>query len=235
MIPLIVVRPEPGASASIQAAQALGLAAQAHPIFAIRPEPWEPVPRDQADALILGSANALRHGGPALDTLRALPAYCVGETTAKAAEARGFTVACIGSGGLQSVVDRLAPGHRRLLRLTGVSHVPLALPPGITMQTRAVYASHALPMTPELARALGNQAVVMLHSGEAARHFEALCAAAAIDRTRIALATIGPRLDALAGSGWALVRSADVPSDAALLALASQMCQDTRWEAEKPR
>lgn len=234
MIPLVVVRPEPGAATTLAAAHALGLEASAHPIFAVRPTPWDAVPRAAVDALVLGSANALRHVGPGLDALRGLPAYCVGRTTAEVAEASGFAIAAIGSGGLQNVVPLLQPGHRRLLRLAGAAHVPLSLPLGVTMETRCVYEGVALPMPASLMQALRAPTVVMLHSGEAASHFDALCAGAGIARADIALALIGPRLAPLAGSGWAAVSIAERPSDAALLALAREMCQNAAGAPKSP-
>ncbi|VWX52859.1 uroporphyrinogen-III synthase [Novosphingobium sp. 9U] len=232
---LIVVRPEPGATATVEAARAIGLGAEAHPIFVVRPLPWVPVPRDAVDAVLLGSVNALRHGGPNLESLRGLPAYCVGGTTAEAAAAAGFSIAAVGSGGLQNVVVELAPAHRRLLRLTGAAHVPLDMPEHVSLETRIVYTSDPLPLSAGLARALTGDAVVVLHSGEAARHFDRICTPAAVDRATIALATIGPRVSDFAGKGWAAVRSAAQPSDAALLALAREMCQDLGGEAEIPR
>ena len=232
MSQLIIVRPEPGATTTLLAARSLGLDAHAHPIFALRALPWTPVPREEVDALILGSANAIRHGGATLHDLRGLPAYCVGQTTADAAHAAGFPVARIGTGGLQHVLNALAPEHRRLLRLAGVSHVPLMLPVGVTMETRAVYESVAIPMGKPLDQALKHPAVVMLHSGDAARHFASICNGAGVERSRIALALIGPRVAHVAGEGWASVQTAELPSDAALLALARRMCQDAAGGAE---
>jgi uroporphyrinogen-III synthase len=226
VIPLVIVRPEPGAAATQQAAQAMGLQAHSHPIFTIQSMPWTPVPRDQVDAVILGSVNALRHGGEGLAALRGLPAYCVGRTTGVAAKAAGFDVVRTGTGGLQHVLALLAPEHRRLLRLAGASRVPLSLPPGVTMETRVVYDAVAMPLSEALRRLLEQPAVVMLHSGEAASHFDALCLDAAVERARIQLAVIGPRVAHLVGSGWGAVETAGQPSDAALLALAAQMCQD---------
>lgn len=229
MVPLLIVRPEPGASSTLQAAREMGLAAHAHPIFTIRPVAWTPPPQQSVDAVLLGSANAIREGGGGLDSLRGLPAYCVGRTTAEAAQAAGFPVAQVGTGGLQQVLSALAPQHRRLLRLAGVSHVSLALPPGTTVNTRVVYDSVALPMDKGLAHTLQSPAVVLLHSGEAAAHFDAICTSAGIGRERIALAVIGPRVARLGGQGWAALEVAPQPSDAALLALAREMCQDARW------
>ena len=224
MIPLVIVRPEPGATATLKAAQALKLGACACPIFAVEAVAWQPVPRERVDALLLGSANALRHGGPGLETLHGLPAYCVGETTAAAAREAGLAVAGVGRGGLQHVLEAIGGAHRRLLRLAGAAHVPLCVPPGTTVETRIVYAAVALPPSSELREALRRPAVVMLHSAEAAAHFATICPDN--DRPRLALATIGPRVASAAGEGWARVRTAAQPSDAALLALAREMCQD---------
>ena len=64
---LLLLRPEPGLSASAERARALGLEVIACPLFAIEPVEWEaPDPADY-DALLLTSANAVRHGGHGLD------------------------------------------------------------------------------------------------------------------------------------------------------------------------
>ncbi|CDO35603.1 uroporphyrinogen-III synthase [Novosphingobium sp. KN65.2] len=227
MTPLVIIRPEPGAGATEVAAHALGLDARCYPLFAVRPLAWEPVPASEIDAILLGSANALRHGGAALEAYRGHPAYAVGEKTAAAARAAGLDVVATGKGGLQRVLANLAPAHRRLLRLAGRERVALSLPPGVTMTTREVYASEVLPLPADLKHLLSAPCVVLLHSGEAAAHFAQSVEASGIDRRHVSLAAIGPRVAARAGDGWAALRSADEPSDAALLVLASQMCQDT--------
>ena len=233
-LPVFVLRPEPGASATVAAARELGLDARAVPLFAVRALAWEPVPRAEVDALLLGSGNALRHAGPGLERYRGLPAYAVGATTAAAARAAGLEVAAVGEGGLQSLLERLAPEHRRLLRLAGRERVALRIPPGIAVTTREVYASEPLPLPAELAARLGGPALVLLHSGEAAARFAQACDAAGIERARIRLAAIGPRVAARAGSGWAALRSAPEPSDAALLALAARMCQEALSGSQLP-
>ncbi|MBS1240071.1 MAG: uroporphyrinogen-III synthase, partial [Proteobacteria bacterium] len=62
------------------------------------------------------------------------------------------------------------------------------------------------------------------HSAEAARHFTAECDRLGLDRANIALAALGPRIAAAGGGGWREVRSAQSPREAALLALARDMC-----------
>lgn len=222
MIPLIVIRPEPGCRATVAAARAMGLDVHGFPLFAISPVAWQAPPPDSFDAVLLGSANALRHGGGELAACRGKPAYAVGETTATAARSAGLAVVATGRGGLQGLMNRIDPAHRRLLRLCGQERVPLQAPPGATISERVVYASQPRPLPAELARLLRRPAVVALHSAEAARHFASLCPG----RSHIRLACIGPRVSEAAGTGWAAVDATAVPDDAALLALAARMCQE---------
>jgi len=218
MIPIAVIRPQPGCDASVAALTDAGFDARGFPLFAIQPVAWETLPPDRFDALLLGSANALRHRGDALAGYAGKPAYAVGETTAEAARAAGLDVIATGAGGLQDLATQLAPGHRRLLRLCGEDRVPLSLPPGVAVIERVVYASRAQPMPEALAAMLRAPALVLLHSGEAGRHFASECARHAIDRGQVSLAVIGPRVSEAAGGGWARVEAAETPSEAALLA-----------------
>lgn len=227
MIPLIVIRPEPGCAATCEAARGQGLAAHGFPLFAVRPLGWDAPAPDDFDALLIGSANALRHGGAALAAYAGKPAYVVGEATATAARAAGLAVIGVGRGGLQGVLERLHPGHTRLLRLAGQERVDLAPPPGVTMAERVVYASQPQAMPQALAALLAGPALVLLHSAEAARHFASACESGGIDRSRIRLATLGPRISAAAGTGWASIAAAASPDDPALLALAAELCQDS--------
>lgn len=223
---VLILRPEPGASASVQAGRALGLPMAAFPLFEVHARPWVPPLRDGVDALLLGSANALRHAGPALERYRGLPAYAVGETTASAARAAGLDVLATGRGGLQAVLGELAPDHRRLLRLTGRERVALELPPGVTITTCEVYASEAAPFPAGMEAALNAPCIVLLHSGEAAARFESFCKERKIARERVHLAAIGARVTQRLEAGWARLEVSPEPSDAALLALAARMCQD---------
>lgn len=226
MIPLIVIRPQPGCDASVGAARELGLEAHGFALFEVRPLAWTPPDRDNFDALLVGSANALRHGGDGLAALAGKPVYAVGAATAAACRDAGFDVVVTGQGALQSVLSSLHPEHRRLLRLSGAARVPLDPPAGVSIAERVVYDSRPVPMPDALAELLGSAAVIAVHSAEAARQLRAQCEARRIDRSRLTLATIGPRVVAAAGSGWREVRPAAQPSEAALLALACEMCKE---------
>lgn len=226
MIPVVIIRPQPGCDATVQAARALGLDARGFPLFAVRPVAWQPPPADSFDALLLGSANALRHAGPALERYRGKPVYAVGATTADAARAAGLEVAGAGTGGLKALLPQVAASHRRLLRLSGRERIALTPPPGVSIRERVVYASEPLPFPAALCPLLRRPALVLLHSAEAARHFADRCDAHRLDRAGLALAAIGPRVAQAAGGGWGAVAAAETPGDTALLALAREMCQD---------
>ncbi|MCK9541947.1 MAG: uroporphyrinogen-III synthase [Novosphingobium sp.] len=225
MPPVIVIRPEPGNARTVAAARGMGMEAHGFPLFTLRPVEWDTSGAASFDALLIGSANAMRHGGPQLAALRLLPAFCVGEATARAAREAGMRVEGVGEGHLQPVIDRIAPRYRRLLRLCGRERVAVTVPPGTVLEERVVYASDPLPMPDGLRAMLARPAVVMLHSAEAGRHFARLVDHAGLPREATALAAIAPRVIGAAGPGWRDVRSAVRPDDKALLALASQMCQ----------
>ena len=228
--PLVVIRPEPGNAATLAAARALGLEVHGEPLFRIVATAWEPQPAADFDAVLIGSANALRHGGPALARYAALPAYVVGQATAEAARHAGFRVAATGSGGLQNLTTNLARDNRkRVLRLAGAEHVALDAPSGTAITTVVVYQAEPLRLRPACAARLAHGAVVLLHSAAAACQFSAECQRLAIARGSVALACLGPRIAVAAGDGWASVASAKRPDDTALLALAARMCQTARF------
>jgi uroporphyrinogen-III synthase len=224
-MPLIVIRPQPGCDATVNAARARGLDSQGFPLFEVRPRPWDAPARQSFDALLLGSANALRHAGAALTAYAGMPAYAVGAKTARAAEDAGLRVIAAGSGGLEAVLPEVHPEHRRLLRLAGETRVTLHLPPGMLITERVVYASEPVAMPDGLAAILKSSALVLLHSAEGAQHFSRECTRLGIAREGIALAALGPRIAAAAGSGWQSVSTAATPCDSALLALAANLCQ----------
>ncbi len=234
MKPVIIIRPQPGCDASVAEARGLGLDAYGIPLLELRPLPWEAPNPEEIDALLLGSANAVRHGGAALAVFVGKPAYAVGEKTADAARAAGFEVIETGQGAMQDLLGLVRPSHTRLLRPAGQQRVEIAAPAGITIDERTVYTSEGLEMPEALADALARPAVVLLHSGEAARHFASCCERRGLDRSAIALAAISERAGAMAGDGWAELKIADMPEDGALLALAQQMCKEPDSKKDKP-
>ena len=221
--PILAIRPEPGCTATVEAGKAVGLTIEAVPLLELRSLEWS-IPRGEFDGLLLGSANALRLAGPLVDNLVGKPVYAVGETTADAARRRGFPVARSGHGGLQALLDELAGESLRLLRLAGRERIRLTVPRGIAVETAIAYESSALPLPARAADLLRSGALVLLHSAVAATHFAAECDRLGIHRGDIALAALAPRIAEAAGTGWAARRPANQPNEAALLALARQMC-----------
>ena len=84
---VIVLRPEPGASETVARARELGLDAVAIPLFEVEAVEWTAPEAGGFDGLLLTSANAIRHGGDQLQSLRGLPVYAVGKATSEAARA----------------------------------------------------------------------------------------------------------------------------------------------------
>lgn len=226
-VPLVIIRPEPGCSASMAKARAMhGVEVHGFPLFEVAPRSWETALPDRYDALLVGSAMVFRYGGPGLAALKSLPVLAVGEATASAARDAGFAVSATGSSSMQAMLGELSPAHHRLLRLAGEERVALTPPKGVTVDERVVYASLPREMPPELVDLLRSPAIVTLHSAEAARHLAAECVRHGIRRAPLRLAALSPRIVAAAGDGWGEVASIPYPDDTALLALARQMCQD---------
>lgn len=221
-LPIIVIRPEPGNATTLAVALRCGLDARSFPLFDVGPLPWQ-TPQGRFDAILAGSANVFRHGGLQLDPLTTVPVMAVGATTAEAARAAGFTVQRTGDGGLQPLVEALPPGD--YLRLAGQDRVTLTPPHGIRIVTESIYAVQARPISAALETLLEQGGVVLLHSGEAARHFASECERLGIPRNRLYLACLAPRIADLAGQGWGAIDTAATRTDTDLLELAGRMCQ----------
>ena len=213
MSKVVILRPEPGASATLERAAAAGIAAVAIPLFAIAPVDWVAPDAKAYDALLLTSANAVRFAGEQLTGLRAMPAYCVGETTAAAARETGLEVAATGAGDASALVD-LVPAGLRLLHLTGKAHRAI---PGVA--AIIVYHSVAIDPPPSLEALAGN--VAMVHSPRAGKRLADLVEA----RGDIGIAAISAAAAAACGGGWREVAAIAAPDDGALLALAAALCQ----------
>ncbi|MCK0127791.1 uroporphyrinogen-III synthase [Erythrobacter sp. F6033] len=224
MTQIIAIRPEPGLSATVEAARALGLSVTAASLFEIRPLPWDAPDPAAIDGLLIGSANAIRHGGANLARFLDKPAYVVGKTTQKAAESAGFSVAATGSGGLQSLIDECAL-LAKMLRIAGADHVPLDPPSGVNIHKVIAYESAPLPLEKSVFDRSADRTIVLLHSAVAAEHFTSECKRLNIDTMKIELAVFGPRIASAAGKDWRAIHVAERADDAALLAMVSALCQ----------
>ena len=101
---VVVLRPEPGASATGKRARKRGLDPIILPLFELEPVAWQAPDPHGFDGLLLTSANAVRMGGDQLKGLRGLPVHAVGEATAKAAREAGFDIASTGNAGIDGLL-----------------------------------------------------------------------------------------------------------------------------------
>ena len=219
MRPLAVLRPEPGATATCDAARGLGLEPLAIPLFAIEPVAWEAPEQSAFDGLLVTSANALRHGGPELKKLRGLPVFAVGEATAAEARNHGFQLSSTGKGGVDDLLGSIDP-DLRLLHLCGEERRDPAAPrQAITILP--VYKAAEIE-APDLSPIVG--AVVVVHSPRAGARLAELASRSGLETSRTTLAAISREAARAAANGWEQVVAADEPNDDALLALAARLC-----------
>lgn len=231
--PVVVLRPQPGNAATVERLAALGLHAIPLPLFQVSALDWQTPAPDDFDALLLTSANAVRHAGPALADYRALPVLAVGEATAAAARAAGLDVMAAGNGNAAALVELAkGAGIARALHLGGRHSMIAAARDGerdtIVRQHVAVYDSVPVAIDPARLAAIDG-GIAMLHSARAARRLATLVATDGATgdltrlRARIGIAAISPAVLAAAGDGWRVGLAADQPRDDALVALARHL------------
>jgi uroporphyrinogen-III synthase len=211
---LLLLRPEPGLSASAERARTMGLEAIRCPLFRVEPVIWTPPDPADYDGLLLTSANAVRYGGLGLGLLKSLPVHAVGAATAAAAEKAGFQVEIVGNGNAADLLSTLPPSLR-LLHLAGQHRrVPESSHP---IDVCIVYRSVPIE-TPELPSL--DSLVIAVHSPRAAGRLADL-----VDRRdNSAIAAISAAAAEACGGGWERVEVAELPDDSSLLALAATLC-----------
>lgn len=215
---LLVLRPEPGASATAERARSLGLDPVIMPLFEIEPIAWTAPDPAGFDALLLTSVNAVRFGGDALNKFLALPVHAVGEATGEAARGAGFTVSTVGEAGVDELLGSFG-AELKLLHLAGEDRrAPTDVRQRI--QSIAVYRSREIE-APDVSEA--SDAIALVHSPRAGARFAELVR----DRGSVAIAAISPAAAEVVGGGWQSVQSADRPNDDALLALAAELCNNS--------
>ena len=216
---LFVFRPEPAARQTIRTAQDLGLDAVSIPLFELESIDWTVPDPGDFDAMLLTSANAVRMAGEGLASFRALPVHAVGEGTAVAARVVGLGLASVGNGGVDELLAEV-PRDARLLHLCGEDKSEPTTS-GRLITSVAVYRANAKSDVSGL-QALEGQAAVV-HSPRAARRLAELVSPDA--RSTVRLAAISKATAEAVGDGWQEVRTAPVPRDTELLALALLLCQ----------
>ena len=123
-LPLLILRPQPGADETAARARALGLSPIVAPLFIVRGLAWAPPPAAEFDAIMLTSANAARRAGAGLAAFLGLPCYAVGDATAAAASDAGFTDVRIGpEDGVALLMTMEGDGVVRALHPCGADHM----------------------------------------------------------------------------------------------------------------
>jgi uroporphyrinogen-III synthase len=212
---VLVLRPEPGASATVDRARERGLDAVAVPLFEVDRLAWKAPDAAGFDGLLLTSANAVRYAGGQLRELLGLPAYAVGEATGEAAREAGLNVSAIGGDGVDRLLGSIEP-DLRLLHLCG-EHRREPAEARQKVTAIPVYAATAVE-NPDLGAAGGS--VTLIHSPRSGHRFAELVG----NRSSIAIVAISPAAADAVGSGWERVDTTSEPTDNALLALAARLC-----------
>jgi uroporphyrinogen-III synthase len=220
---LFILRPEPGASATLESARAMGLDAIAMPLFSFQPIEWDAPEPSSFDGLLLTSANAVRQAGDQLLKLRGLKAYVVGEATATAARDAGLDIASTGDAGVERLLGSIE-SDLKLLHLCGEHRTEAAAKQAIT--ALPVYRSTELPPPADLPLLSGQ--TVAVHSPRSGKRLAELVDQAGVERGSVRIAAISGAAASACGAGWEACEAAGTPDDGALLALAARLCDYRR-------
>ncbi|PZW51105.1 uroporphyrinogen-III synthase [Humitalea rosea] len=225
---VLVTRPAPGDAASARAVEALGWRAIAAPALELAPLPPTPWPR-AAQALLVTSAAAVRALGA--EVPRGLPVHAVGEATAAAARAAGFSEVMAAGGDAEAlacqvvaVLDpKAGPLWLAVGRGYGLDLAQTLRAAGFAVLRRVVYAATTARSLPEPARqalAAGEVRAALFTSPRGAEAILGLLRQGGYGPalSRIEAVAISPRVAlSLSGVAWRGVRVATLPTEASLL------------------
>jgi len=217
-LPVLVLRPDPAAARTAARVAAMGREPLCYPLFVLAPLDWTPPDPSGFDAVLVSSANAMRLGGAGLSALTGLPAFAVGEASARAARDAGFGPVRVGGGDLAATIPEIAQtGAQRILHLSGTQVRPCD--PGLLSITRIpVYGTTPVGTAEGLAALIDphDRLAALVHSPRAGERLSGLIGDS--DRSRIAIAAISPAAAQACGAGWRSVGAAAAPQEDALLA-----------------
>lgn len=218
-----MLRPEPGAQATLAKARAAGFVAQAYPLFLVAALPWTGPEPHLVDAVMFTSANGARLGGPQLARYAHLPAFAVGDITAQAARDAGFAQVESGADGVQALAETVvARGHHQILHISG-RDIRTFDPGDLKVVSACVYAAVERGNRDDLLVALEPEMILMVHSPRAGRRLDELVPVA--QRSELRVVAISEAALQSCGSGWASACAAIHPRDDAMLALAHKLCK----------
>lgn len=232
---LLVTRPQPDGSAQAKKLAELGHEAVVAPLAEIEFLDPGPLSKDDLQAVIVTSRNALRamQGHPDLDGIKDIPLFAVGSATARLAQEMGFARVTQGGGTAALLAPQIGtactPEKGAMLHLAGerlAGDLKGALQAkGFTVRQPVVYRSVAAERLPhEAITALEQESLdgVILMSPETARVYASLIRAHGLENetrkiTCFCLSrAVGDALESLPGLR---TRVADAPTQDDLLAL----------------
>lgn len=216
--PVLVLRPEPGATRTGEALDKLGFRPVLYPLFGVEAVDWTPPDPERFDAVLVTSANAMRLGGPGLARYCRLPLYAVGEVSARSAHKAGFRSVVVGGGNAPLTLPLLIEaGHSRVLHLCGME-VRDTDGLGLSVLRVPVYRTVERGNREGLAHSLPRErgVFVLVHSPRAGQRLADLVSTE--DRHRITIIAISGAASEACGSGWHDRVIAGAATDDALLA-----------------
>jgi uroporphyrinogen-III synthase len=231
---ILVTRPEPGASRTVAALADMGLTVLSCPLFTIIPSEAAR-PTGKFAALLVTSGHGAAGLTPAVADLPAnLPVFAVGDRTADAMTANGFSNVTSASGDQKAlarlVLARLSPRYRVLLA-TGEDHkdglaaafADAGHEIALWIRYRAVAVTD-LPAAAEAAVKAGSISKVLHYSRRASETFVALVEKAGLGPAVQPLLHVALSADVaepLAAAGFGQVTVASQPDEAHMLTLAA--------------
>lgn len=216
----MILRPEPGATATADRAKQMGIKVHAMPLFQVRALDWQALPPDAFDAVLVTSANAVRYGGAGLNVYHDLPLFAVGDASAAAARTSGFKRVSAGSDDGPALVRMaVAAGYNSLLHFCGHQHKRLS-DAGADITAVQVYSADVVEPPPAFPADNG-PFVTLVHSPRAAQRLAEIVP----DKSSVHIVAISAAAAQAAGSGWAGLAVAALPTDAAMLEIAAGICE----------
>jgi uroporphyrinogen-III synthase len=226
-----VLRPEPGAHRTADHLRDMGLDPVVAPLFTIEPVISTPSSNTPPDALMITSANAVRHGAANIRQYPNLPIYAVGPATARALrEVTDQPIHLAPEGNGQSLIALAQTHHiHHLLHLCGAEVRPLD-PMGLSIDRQIVYratssSAPAHQLSDALITAWPDLNLILLHSPRAGALLDQLAMDKGLKRGHITIIAISAATAAAAGTGWNAMKISQQPDDHGMLAVVRQLCQ----------
>jgi len=227
---LLLTRPQDDSQKLAKTLHGFGCETMIEPMLTIRFLPNTPVDLTGAQAVLATSANGAR-ALAAAQPHRAIPVYAVGDASAAAARALGFSPVAAAGGDVAAlarlVADRLSPTdgplvHPRARAVAGDLAGALAAR-GFTVRPLVLYeAVRATQISAAARTAIARGAVdgVVFFSPRTARTFVRLAETAALSLDRLVAWCLSPAVaEGLGGATWRRIEIAARPTQDSLLTL----------------